>query len=194
MTVRYMTYGLTSPTSKAIADSIALVLCVFLLGACNDTLSHFSSYHQDMNFKGMNYAAADRLVQRAGDRLGYQTPIYGKALRPSGIHNSGQERTPAFAGVVIEHVARRLKRHGYDIQPAAEPGEEIEKGLVLTGIYTPKPDNIDIELVLKSAADEREISHFGYRTERTYKIDKLMRKGPVRNEVKELMNQVTGSF
>ena len=173
---------------------IALVACAFLLGACGDSLSHFSSYHQDMNLKGMNYAAADRLVQNAGDRLNYQTPIHAKALRRSGVRDSEKMRTPSFAGVVVEHAAQRLKRHGYNIQPAARPGEDLTSGLVLTGIYTPKPDKIAVELVLKTAAEGREISRFAYSPERTFKVDKLMRTRPVRNEAKELMNKIIGGF
>lgn len=176
------------------AGFLTLLMCLLILGACNDSLSHFSSYHQNLNFKGMNYAAADRLIQSAGERLNYQKPIYGKALQRSDGRNSDTQPTPAFAGVVVEHAAQRIKRHGYNIQPAAEPGEDIESGIVLTGFYTRKPDNVNVELILKTASEGREISSFAYNLERTYKIDKLLRTRPVRNEARELMNQMINSF
>lgn len=182
------------PENRSALRMLVFVMCTALLVACGDTLSHFSSYHHDLDVKGINYAAADRLIQNAGHWLDYSTPVYGKALRRSGDRKDTRRRIAPFAGVVIEQAARRMKRHGYNVQPAAETGEKIRNGLVLSGIYTPKARAVEVELILKKAGNGREVSSFSYSIERSFKTDKLLRTRPVRNEAKELMDQVIRSF
>jgi hypothetical protein len=189
-----MTDSQITPEKRSGLRMLVFVICATLLVACGDTLSHFSSYHKDLDVKGLNFAAADRLLQNAGNDVDQTTPIYGKALKRAAPQDSGTRRTPPLAGVVVEHAAQRLKRHGYNIQPAAKTGEEIKNGLVLSGLYTPKPDSVGIVLVLETARNGQEISSFSYSLERTFQVDKLMRTRPVRNEAKELMDQMIKSF
>lgn len=152
-----------------------MILCVGALGvltACGTIKDVYQQGHnfifdKDVNLLEKNYAAADYLLQQAGNRLPKHDLMKAEPL----VNRDAPQLSAPLSKVIVEQVGQRFIQLGYYVDlsaVAAEHDQSFEQPTqgtpsdVLGGSYIKTEDGYQIDLRITDVRTQRVDSSFSY--------------------------------